>query len=971
MTGQNGRINPMELLEGMKLHGFTVNRIREIKDCGGILYELSHDITGAQLCWMKRDDINKTFAITFKTIPFDDTGVFHILEHSVLNGSEKYPVREPFVELLKSSMQTFLNAFTYPDKTMYPVSSRNDRDFMNLMSVYLDAVFHPLIYRNPNIFYQEGWHYEIRNEEDEPVYKGVVLNEMKGAFASVDEILVDQLNRMVFKDNCYRFVSGGDPSCITDLTYEKFIETHSKFYHPSNTRVFLDGDMNIDEVLAFIDGEYFSKYEKEIFNFDIPMQEAVKAEHVRCEYEISPDEQTENRTQISMGKIISSYDQPMKNIAWAALASVLLANNESPLKKEIIDRGLAEDVELDLFDGIQQPWLILTFRNTEEKNYDELMKTVRKAAGELISEGIDKEQLTASLNMMEFRYRERHEPAGLMYGQRAMDSWLYGGDPALYLTIDDVFETLRNKAEEGYFEELLAEFINDEEHLSTVTAVPNKKLLEENAEKERQKLHAIKETWGDKTADYIKLNEILDVWQMEGDTEENLAALPRLSLSDLSRDPQDIPFRETTVRGVPVLVYPKEASGIVYMNLYFNIGGITKEHLPSLTIYSTLLSALATEKKTVDEIQKAIRRDLGSLSFYLDAYSKVGESDACIPVLGVSCSVLERNVEKAVDLILEIIQKTVFDREKILPILKQENEGFRQAMTMSGHAVAMKRIGMRSSAEGVFREYSGGYELGMYARKLEDNFDDMIDEFINDCQMYSEILYTPARLTMSINIDNENLIEDLISRLNYVDAQRAKVHYPIAEKVKEAIQIPAQISYSAAGINLHSIGSDYTSQLLVAAHVLTFEYLWSEVRVKGGAYGTGFSTNANGAVGAYSFRDPDPANTLAVYRRAGEYLRNEIDDDISQLIIGAVASTEPLLSPSSEIRVSDTRWFRGMTYELRQKSREQVLSMTADDLRSFADVIGRAMNEGSICIVGSRETIASIGEDLEVLKQLG
>lgn len=964
--------NLMELETGTMIHGFRIDRIRQMPDCSGILYEMTHEKTGAQLCWLKRDEENKTFAIAFKTIPENDTGVFHILEHSVLNGSRKYPVREPFVELLKTSMQTFLNAFTYPDKTVYPVSSRNERDFMNLMSVYLDAVFHPSIYDNPNIFYQEGWHYEIRDEAEEPVYKGVVLNEMKGAFSSVDETIVNELNRMLFADNCYRFVSGGDPEYITDLSYEKFIETHQRFYHPTNARVFLDGRINIDETLAFINDEYFSQYEKENFDFTIPMQKNAEAALHRYEYEITDGEDPKDRTQIALAKIISSFDDTLKNMAWGALISVIVGNNESRLKKAVIDSGLGQDVELDIFDGIQQPWAVLTVRNTNEENYDEIRKVIRKTAKELIEEGISRDQLNAALNMMEFRYKERHEPAGLMYAQRAMETWLYDGDPGMNLTIGNLFEILHQKTEEGYYEELLKEFLLDDDHIQAVIAVPSVTLLAEKAQKEKEKLHAAKESWKEKTAEYVERNRKLDLWQQTPDTPEALATLPKLSLSDVSPLPYVGPEQTVTeVRGVPVLVYPKDPSGIVYFNLYFNLAGITKQSLPALGFYSGLLGSLATENKTLEELQEAVRRDLGALSFYLDVCSPDESREACLPMLVVACSVLAKNIDKAKDLIMEIIHETVFDKDKIFNLLKQDNESYRQSLIMNGHAAAMRRVSTRNSAEGVFREYTGGYESAVFEKDLENDYENKAEDFLNECALFSEVIFSAARLTVSMTGSDPEFISSLIDCLNPIDAQRAVVHYPLEKPGKEAIVIPASVAYSAAGINLKDIGEEYDPCMLVLSHVMTFEYLWSAVRVQGGAYGTGFSVNTNSSIGAYSYRDPDPLNALSSFRSCGQYLREEIDDDISQLIIGAMAATEPLLSPSAAIRIEDTRYFRRITYESRQEARTKVLSMNADDLRAYADLIERAMKEASVCIVGSRETIEHcMSENLTELKPL-
>ncbi len=958
----------MEITQGKTIHGFQVTNVRELEDCDGVLYEMQHEKTGGQLCWLKRDDRNKTFAITFKTLPQDDTGVFHILEHSVLNGSRKYPVREPFVELLKGSLQTFLNAFTYPDKTMYPVASRNDKDFMNLISVYMDAVFHPAIYENPNIFYQEGWHYEIRDKDEQPVYKGVVLNEMKGAFSSVDETLVDAFNRRLFPDNCYRFVSGGDPAAITDLSYEQALATHGRFYHPSNSRVFLDGDMDIEKVLAFIDDEYFSHYEKEDMNFDIAMQKETPAQKYEYEYEIAADEDEADKTQIAMGRIVSTFDNYEKNVAWSALASILVSNNDSPLKKEIIDRGLGQDVELELFDGIQQPWVILNVRNTNTDRYDEVTETIKRTAKKLVEEGLPHEQITAALNQMEFRYREKREPAGLMYGQRAMDAWLYDGDPATYLCLSGIFETLRQKTEEGYFEELLREFLLDEEHLCTVVAVPSRTMAEKRLAKEREKLQAARENWPD-VQEYIDLNLALDQWQEEGDSEEALATLPKLTLNDLNDMPEDEPFAETKIRGVPVIVHPSEKSGIVYMNLYFNLAGLRREDLPSLGLYAGLFMNLPTKRKTVEQLQEAIRRDLGGLNVFLDACSMKQDNKRVLPMLGVSCSVLEKNLDTAVELILEVLQETVFDKDRILPLLKQDNEDFRQSLIMNGHALAMRRASAHYSGEGVFREYVGGIASGIHDRDLEAHYEEKIGEFLNECDMYSDVLFAGDRLTVSITGEHEDALLKLIERLHRYDANRALVHYPMLQDPKEAVVIPAGISYSAVIGNLLDQGGQFKPHLHVISQALTYDYLWSEVRVKGGAYGTGFSTNPNGNSGAYSYRDPDPLRTLQVFAGIPEYIRTFGEtQDITQLIIGTIAATEPLLSPAAKVRVKDIRYFRHVTYEERLEVRRSICSMDTETFRSYAGLYEKVLEHPAVCVIGAKETIDLLPEDFTEIR---
>ncbi len=490
------------------IHGFKVTNQRQMNDCGGTLYEMVHEKTGAGLCWLKRDDANMTFSVAFKTIPANDTGVFHILEHSVLNGSKKYPVREPFVELLKSSMQTFLNAMTFPDKTLYPISTRNKKDYRNLMSVYMDAVFHPAIYDNLNIFKQEGWHYEIHKEDEIPSYKGVVFNEMKGAFSSVDETVVNELNRMLFPDNCYQYVSGGDPVKIPTLTYEEFIANHQKFYHPSNARFFLDGDLDIDDTLQFINDEYLSKYEKLDVNFDIPMQKPTSACTHVYDYEIAEEDDPKDKTMAALAKIISSYDDVEQNTAWQVLNQILAGSNESPFKKAILAKELGQDVELSLYDGIQQPWAVIMVRNTTEENAEKALQVLKDTAKDLVQNGLDHEQILASLNQLQFQYLEKKEPAGIVFAMAAQNAWLYGGDPAMYLSCGDVYDTLRKKTEEGYFEALLKDFLLDDEHLSAVIAKPSKTLAKKRLDAEEAELKAAKASWGDRVKEKIKENEV-------------------------------------------------------------------------------------------------------------------------------------------------------------------------------------------------------------------------------------------------------------------------------------------------------------------------------------------------------------------------------------------------------------------------------------------------------------------------------
>jgi Zn-dependent M16 (insulinase) family peptidase len=934
---------------------------RFLPDFQAELYEYRHIRTGARICWLNNHDENKTFAICFKTIPSDDTGVFHILEHSVLNGSDRYPVKEPFVELLKSSMNTFLNAITFDDKTIYPISSRNEKDFMNLMSVYLDAVFCPAVRHNPNIFYQEGWHYEIHKADEQPVYKGVVLNEMKGAFANVDETVLNAMNRLLFPDSCYQYVSGGDPACITDLSYEDFVAAHKKFYQPGNARIWLDGDLNVEKVLTYIDENYLAKGTKMDQDFEIPMQQAAEGRTITVPFEISAEEDDKNRSIISFGRIMSRFDDARRNIALSALSEVLTGNNDAPLKKPLLEKGLCEDVSFDLYDGIQQPYCLLTVRNTQPEKLDEIKAVIKDVIASLRKKGIDKSELTAALNQMEFHYREKQEPSGVMNAEDAMESWLYGGDPALYLNVGSLYQQLREEADSGYFEKLLDEFFADDGRLQTVIAVADRNAGKARVEAEQKKLSDAKQSWPDVNA-MVKATKSLEAWQAAPDSTENLNTLPKLTLDDVEKVPRKDEYEETEYNDVPVLVYPKEPSGIVYLNLYFNIAGLRREMLPEAGFLTSLLGELPTAHHTVAQLQKLVHTWIGSLTFTPVSYAPDCDPAATLPMIAVRCSVLSANKEKALDLIKEILTETQFDPKLILPLLRQSVQDFEQTLTSSGHAFAAGRINARLSADGVFSEYTAGFTSGRWLESLEADYADKIDEVIQDLKLFRDNLFLTSRLTISVTEDGGiDWLHALIDGLPKGDAHRAKVHYPLLAKQNEGIVIPGDVSYAARGVLLPA----YDAHIHVMTHLLTYDWLWNEVRVKGGAYGTGISGNSLGGVTAYSYRDPDPANALHAFANIGTYLHEKAEEnmDITSYVIGAIAAVSPLLSPRSRIIVSDARWFGRISYETRCENRRKMLHSTIQKLDVLGTKLSDAMKEGPVCIIGPAAKLAQMKDE--------
>ena len=711
------------------VHGFVVEREVSLPELDAVMYQMKHEKTGLELVWISREEENKVFGIGFETLPWNDTGVFHILEHSVLCGSKNYPVKEPFVELLKNSMNTFLNAMTFPDKTFYPVASRNDKDFVNLMRVYLDAVFYPAVYTKPEIFYQEGWHYEF-DSEGKPGYKGVVFNEMKGAFADADELMDMTINRALFPDTPYRYVSGGDPTKIPDLTYEEFIESHKRFYSPSNAYVYLDGAMDIDAILGIINDEYLSSFEQ-TKRMDPPtLQSAVDAGEQQIEYEIGADENEDGKIRLSWGRVIGTYAEREKLTAMQILSDVLTGNNQAPLTKAVLEDGLAETMRLYTIDGVANPWVKIEARNVKKENCKQVEKRIFDTLNALANGGLDHEKLEASMANLEFQMRERDYgsyPQGLILGMQVFDSWLYGGAPEANLQIGDLFVHLREKMKQGYFEHLIREELLENPHRCKVALIPSKTAGEARRAKEAKRIEDESAMWSDKVREeIIAKQERLEAWQNSEDTPEQLAALPHLELSDLSRTPQEQPIEELIIDGQKVLVHRVNSSGIVYITLYFDENHYTEAELPALGLLCRLFGNLETTQSSVEELNNRVRLLCGSMTFFISTFNIKDDSSCCTVKLCASFSTLESNVDQAVSLAAEILTQTRFDtansEKAVLDLLRQIKMGCFEQTVMGGHAAALGRVSAQMSVSSVVSECTGGVTFYQWLKAQEENW---------------------------------------------------------------------------------------------------------------------------------------------------------------------------------------------------------------------------------------------------------
>ncbi len=945
----------MSLTQGQKLHGFTVTRVREVKELNANLVEMTHDKTAASLVWVDNGEKNKLFCIGFKTLPEDSTGVFHILEHSVLCGSDKFPVKEPFVELLKSSMNTFLNAMTFPDKTIYPVSSRNEQDFMNLTEVYLDAVFAPAIRTNPNIFYQEGWHVEMENADSVPTYKGVVFNEMKGAMSSVDEVIMEGMLAAAFPDTCYGFNSGGDPRVIPELTYEQYMSMYRRYYHPSNSRIFLDGAVPLHRVLPLVDG-YLSRFERSDEKHEIAMQTPVAVEKTQY-YEVSAADGTENRAMLTLGKIIGTWQDVTRVTAAEILADVLTGSNEAPLKRALLSSGLCQDVGMDADGSIAQPAMMLTVRNIDDANAPAIRELIRTTCRELAEKGIDRAALEASINRYEFRVREPNEPSALMRCIMALNTWLHDGDPLTCLVYDETIAAIRDMAENGGFEALLSDLLLKEDDMVVMHTLPSTTLGEEMRAEEAAKLQKAAESWtAEEKAAILDLNEKLHAWQQTPDSPEQLATLPVLDLSEISPDPVLLHTEESLVDGVKVLYHQAATAGIVHLNLYFNLADCALNELGEVNNLSRLLGVLPTAKYSATDLQQAVKTHLGRLNFSIETKEKMGHSEVCTPVLRVNCSVMATKMDVARELIREILLSTDFsDTARIREVVLQADEYARQMCIMGGHVLAMTAASAHYTASNAVAEVLRGYTSVQRLHDLAASFDAQIGAHTALLKEKLAAAAVKARLTLSVTANAPADVAALIADLPQGTAAPESAAYTCDLPMKQGIRIPAQIGYAVLASDP---GCAWNGSAMVASNILSLSYLWNVIRVQGGAYGCGLRIGRTGAL-AYSYRDPTPARSLTMYREAADFLRTFVEsgERIDKFVISTISDTEPLLSPRDEGARADGEWFAGKTEQDLRQERQEILETDGGKLLYWCDALEHMAKTGAVCVVAHEEAL--------------
>lgn len=950
--------NNITLEIGKVYNGFKLDSIKEIPELEGAMYVFSHEKSGAELIWTARPDNNKTFAIAFRTTPEDDTGVFHILEHSVLCGSDKYPVKDPFVRMLQTSMQTFLNAMTYPDKTVYPVASRNDKDFRNLMSIYLDAVFHPAFLSNPNIFYQEGRHYELHDKADIPSVQGVVYSEMQGAFADPDTEVETAVGRELYPDTCYHYVSGGHPASIPDLTYEQFIDTYRRYYAAYNSIVLLDGDMDILDVMSFIDSEYLGKFENNGLKIKIDYQQEIPAKVSTYNYGIGDNENPDGKDMLVFAKLFGGHENPAKGIAMDILSRYLCGSNESPLQRAILDSGLCEDVGLYVQNDFLQPQILLQLKNTRAKDFDALRRVVFDTVKKIAADGLDKSELTAHYNQLAFSLKDKSANYGLEVIIRILTARLYGFKPETYLENTQYLEEIKKGIEGDYFEKLLLESFA-EESFNEIRMVAKPGLHTENQMKFSEKMEQFGATLTDSDKEeMIKTCEKLVEWQATPDSEEAVATLPLLTMEDVSPDIETVEYTEKNIDGVKILELPTLNKYITYMRVYFPVPKSLENEFYTLSLMTNLFTNLPTKQHSVKELQKEINSNLGGIFFDILPVKNENAPDTCSVQLVVSCSVLHENIDHVYRLIREIVTETLFDdTAKIQESVLQLKIGLKQSLSSNGHIFAMTNALSSVNPEDAIKEESSGYSSYKMLEKLADNFDSEKDAVKSNLQKVQKSLFCRDNVVFGIsgNIDTDK-IKDFVNSLPVSEDNCYEI-CPSKKTTEGFIEIPGDVGYASTAYNLNLLGYDYSGSVAVGAKLLTFDYLWNVIRVQNGAYGTGLVIRDNGDAAFYSYRDPSTDNSLKVYEQAGEYLKQAAKaiGDLDSLKIGTLCDIDPLLTAFQQCKLCCDSYFTKHGGDFRRKLVKEVIETTPEQLSEFADVLNKITDKKNSCIVGGKK----------------
>ena len=957
------------------------HRVEDVQSDGFIL---RHKKSGARIAILSNNDDNKVFYIGFRTPPEDETGVPHIIEHTTLCGSKKFPVKDPFIELAKGSLNTFLNAMTYPDKTVYPVASCNDQDFKNLMDVYLDAVFNPNITKYEEIFKQEGWHYELTGKDDELKINGVVYNEMKGAYSSPDEVLSSQIYRSLFPDNTYSKDSGGNPEYIPKLTYEAYLDFYHKYYHPSNSYIYLYGDMDVVERLEWLDREYLSLYDYKKVNSEINKQPAFdEIKNVEAQYSITMDDSQENKTYLSYNRVVGDTLDEMLYQAFDVLDYALVSSPGAPVKQALIDAGIGDDVYGSYDAGILQPVFSFVAKNANASQADEFESIIENTLKEVVKTGINKEALLAGINSSEFKFREAdfgQFPKGLLFGLNCLDSWLFDDmKPFIHLECLGTFAKLRKAVDTDYFEKLIQEYLLDNTHGSSVTVKPKRGLGNEREEALAKELSDYKASLSDEEIKkLIEDTEHLKKYQEEPSSDEDLRKLPMLTRADMKKNAMPFSNIEDELLDVKVVRHDIESNGIDYISFLFDAGDFAQSELGYLGFFTNALGLVSTEKYSYTDLANATNIYTGGISTGTASHPDIKDRNNFVFKLEVKLKVLEKNLDKALELMEQMLLSSDFtDTKRLGELVAQIKARLQANLSSSGHLVAAMRSMSSFSRYALYQDELKGVAFYRSICHIEKELSESPKNVSDKLAAIAKKLFARNRMLISFTGNNEAYgnakpsLEKVIAGFNKMSAvgNQAEVHFNTA---KEAFIDASQIQYVAKTGDFICEGYEYTGALRLLRIILSYDYLWINVRVKGGAYGCMNTFLRSGESYFVSYRDPNLSDTLDVYDRIPEYIKSFSPDerDMTKYIIGTFSALDTPMNPEAKGSRSLSAYLEGITYEQIQKERNEILNAQPEDIRRLADLVEAVLKKDSICVIGNENMIkesAGLFENVEKL----
>ena len=957
------------------------HRVEDVQSDGFIL---RHKKSGARIAILSNNDDNKVFYIGFRTPPEDETGVPHIIEHTTLCGSKKFPVKDPFIELAKGSLNTFLNAMTYPDKTVYPVASCNDQDFKNLMDVYLDAVFNPNITKYEEIFKQEGWHYELTGKDDELKINGVVYNEMKGAYSSPDEVLSSQIYRSLFPDNTYSKDSGGNPEYIPKLTYEAYLDFYHKYYHPSNSYIYLYGDMDVVERLEWLDKEYLSLYDYKKVNSEINKQPAFdEIKNVEAQYSITMDDSQENKTYLSYNRVVGDTLDEMLYQAFDVLDYALVSSPGAPVKQALIDAGIGDDVYGSYDAGILQPVFSFVAKNANASQADEFESIIENTLKEVVKTGINKEALLAGINSSEFKFREAdfgQFPKGLLFGLNCLDSWLFDDmKPFIHLECLGTFAKLRKAVDTDYFEKLIQEYLLDNTHGSSVTVKPKRGLGNEREEALAKELSDYKASLSDEEIKkLIEDTEHLKKYQEEPSSDEDLRKLPMLTRADMKKNAMPFSNIEDELLDVKVVRHDIESNGIDYISFLFDAGDFAQSELGYLGFFTNALGLVSTEKYSYTDLANATNIYTGGISTGTASHPDIKDRNNFVFKFEVKLKVLEKNLDKALELMEQMLLSSDFtDTKRLGELVAQIKARLQANLSSSGHLVAAMRSMSSFSRYALYQDELKGIAFYRSICRIEKELSESPKSVSDKLAAIAKKLFARNRMLISFTGNNEAYcnakpsLEKVIAGFDKMSAvgNQAEVHFNTA---KEAFIDASQIQYVAKTGDFICEGYEYTGALRLLRIILSYDYLWINVRVKGGAYGCMNTFLISGESYFVSYRDPNLSDTLDVYDRIPEYIKSFSPDerDMTKYIIGTFSALDTPMNPEAKGSRSLSAYLEGITYEQIQKERNEILNAQPEDIRRLADLVEAVLKKDSICVIGNENMIkesAGLFENVEKL----